>query len=110
MAAAAGLMVAANAMAVDMPPLAKELNCTACHAIDHRIVGPAWAKVSAKYKGATTFNYKGKDYPLVDGLIMKVSQGGAGHWGSMPMPANDPSGSKKAEITKLVHFVLGLAK
>ncbi|MBI1174447.1 MAG: cytochrome C [Sideroxydans sp.] len=110
MAAAAGLVVAGNALAADMPPLAKELNCTACHAIDHKVVGPAWADVSAKYKGAKTFNYNGKDYPLVDGLIMKVSKGGSGHWGSMPMPANDPSGAKKDKITQLVKFVLGLAK
>ena len=110
MIAAAGLMAAANAMAVEMPPLAHKFNCVACHAIDHRIVGPAWANVSAKYKGETTFNYNGKEYPLVEGLVMKVSKGGSGHWGSMPMPANDPNGTHKADITKLVHFVLGLAK
>jgi cytochrome c len=108
--AAAGLVVAVNAMAVDMPPLAHKYNCVACHAIDHKIVGPAWADVSAKYKGVTTFNYNGKDYPLVDGLVMKVSKGGSGHWGSMPMPANDPGGEHKDDINKLVHFVLGLAK
>ncbi len=109
-AAAAGLLVAGNALAADMPPLAKELNCVACHAIDKKVVGPAWHDVSVKYKGATTFNYNGKDYPLVEGLVMKVSKGGSGHWGSMPMPANDPSGAKKDKIEQLVHFVLGLAK
>lgn len=110
MVAAAALLVATNAMATDMPPLAKELNCVACHSIDKKVVGPAWHDVSAKYKGATTFNYNGKDYPLVEGLIMKVSKGGSGHWGSMPMPANDPSGAKKDKIDQLVHFVLGLAQ
>ena len=108
--AAAGLLAAGSALAADMPPLAKELNCVACHAIDHKVVGPAWKDVSVKYKDAKTFNYNGKDYPLVDGLVMKVSKGGSGHWGSMPMPANDPSGAKKDKITELVHFVLGLAK
>lgn len=109
-AAAACLLAAAGAQAADMPPLAKELNCTTCHSIDHKIVGPAWADVSKKYKGATTFNYNGKDYPLVEGLVMKVSKGGSGHWGSMTMPANDPTGAKKDKIEQLVHFVLGLAK
>lgn len=108
-AAASCLMAAGSVLAIDMPPLAKELNCTTCHSIDHRVVGPAWADVSKKYKGAATFNYNGKDYPLVDGLVMKVSKGGTGHWGTMPMPANDPSGAKKAKIEQLVHFVLGLA-
>ncbi len=109
-AAAACLVVAGNVLAAEMPPLAKELNCTTCHAIDHKVVGPAWADVSKKYKGAETFNYNGKDYPLVEGLVMKVSKGGSGHWGSMAMPANDPSGAKKDKIEELVHFVLGIAK
>ncbi len=108
MAAAAGLMVAGSALAVDMPPEAKELNCIACHAIDKKVVGPAWADVGKKYKGATEFEYNGKKYPLLEGLVMKVSKGGAGHWGSMPMPANDPSGAKKDKIEKLVKFELSL--
>jgi len=108
MAATAGLMIAGSALAVDMPPEAKELNCIACHAVDHKVVGPAWADVGKKYKGAKTFNYNGKDYPLVEGLVMKVFKGGSGHWGTMPMPANDPSGAKKDKIEKLVHFELSL--
>ena len=109
MAAAAGLVIAGSAFAApDMPPEAKELNCVACHAVDHKVVGPAWADVGKKYKGAKTFNYNGKDYPLLEGLVMKVSKGGSGHWGSMPMPANDPTGAKKDKIEKLVKFELSL--
>ena len=65
--------------------------------------------VSKKYKGATKYVYNGKEYPLLDGLVMKVSKGGSGNWGSMPMPANDPSGAHKAEITELVKFEQSLA-
>lgn len=93
-----------------MPQLAKKNNCTACHSIDKKIVGPAWKDVALKYKGAAKFEYDGKEYPLEEGLVMKVSLGGSGHWSSMPMPANDPSGAKKADITELVRFILGLAK
>jgi len=108
-AAAAGLMIAGTAFAApEMPPEAKELNCIACHAVDHKVVGPAWQDVGKKYKGAKTFEYNGKEYPLVEGLVMKVSKGGSGHWGTMPMPANDPSGAKKDKIEKLVHFELSL--
>ncbi len=101
MIAAAGLMVAGSAMATDMPPLAKKNNCTACHAIDKKVVGPAWMDVSKKYKGDAGAEAK---------LVTKVSKGGAGVWGSMPMPANDPAGTKQADIKELVKFVLGLAK
>ncbi len=98
--------------AVEMPPLAKELNCVACHAIDHKVVGPAWQDVANKYTGAgvTTYTYQGKQYPLIEGLVMKVSKGGSGNWGSMPMPANDPTGVKKDKIRELVEFEQSLAR
>ncbi|MGB8518497.1 MAG: c-type cytochrome [Gallionella sp.] len=106
MVIAASFVTAGSAMAEDMPPLAKKLNCTACHAIDKKVVGPAWRDVAKKYTGSgvTKFTYNGKEYPLIEGLVMKVSKGGSGNWGSMPMPANDPTGAKQAEITELVKF------
>ncbi len=100
MIAAAGLMVAGSAMATDMPAVAKKLNCTACHAIDKKVVGPAWMDVSKKYKGQD----------MEAKLITKISKGGSGAWGSMPMPANDAAGTKQAEIKEVTQFILGLAK
>jgi len=97
-------------MAVDMPPLAKELNCVACHAIDHKVIGPAWQDVANKYTGVTTFTYKDKEYLLVEGLVMKVSKGGSGNWGAAVMPANDPVGKRRDKITELINFILNLAK
>ncbi len=96
----------------EMPLLARELNCVACHAIDHKLVGPAWQDVANRYtgKGVTTYTYKGKQSPLIEGLVMKVSKGGSGNWGTMPMPANDPTGVKQAKITELVKFEQSLAK
>ena len=99
--AVAGLMVTGSAMAAEMPALAKKMNCTACHAIDKKVVGPAWMDVSKKYKGDATAAEK---------LQVKVSKGGSGNWGTMPMPANDAAGTKQAEIKELVAFGLGLAK
>jgi cytochrome c551/c552 len=103
-----------------MPVITKEedLNCFACHRITTREVGPPWQEVSAKYKNAKTYKYSpdgsnapdAKEYPLVEGLVMKVSRGGHGNWGTMPMPANDPGGKKKERIESLVRFILGLAK
>lgn len=108
--AAAGFAVASGAMATEMPELAKQNGCTACHAIDHKVIGPAWMDVSMKYKDAKTYSFGGKEYPLLEGLMMKVSKGGSGNWGEVPMIANDPNGSKQGEIKKLVEFVLSLAK
>jgi cytochrome c551/c552 len=100
MIAAAGLMVAGSAMAVDMPEIAKKSNCTSCHAIDKKVVGPAWMEISKKYKGQADAEAK---------LITKVAKGGSGSWGSMPMPPNAPKVSE-ADIKTMVEFILGLAK
>jgi cytochrome c len=100
MIAAAGLMVAGSAMAVDMPDLAKKSNCTSCHKIEGKLVGPAWMDISKKYKGQADAAAK---------LEAKVAKGGAGVWGTMPMPPNAPKVAP-ADIKTLVDFILGLAK
>jgi cytochrome c len=98
---AAGLMVAGSAMATDMPTLAKKNGCAACHSIDKKIVGPAWMDVAKKYKG---------DAGAEARLIAKVSKGGGGVWGKVPMPAIDASGKKQDDIKQLVEFILALDK
>ena len=95
--------------AVDMPPLAKKSNCNACHAIDKKLLGPSWMAISKKYKGASKYTFKGAEYTLEDGLAMKVAKGGAGNWGTMPMPANSPA-IKEADIKELVKFIIDLEK
>ncbi len=98
-----GVLLAGNAMAanapVEMPPQAKKHQCDSCHAIDERVVGPAWRDVAAKYRG---------DVSAAERLQIKVSKGGKGTWGSMPMPANDPQGTKQEDIRALIQFILAL--
>lgn len=112
------LLISINALAIDMPDIAKKNGCTACHAIDKKMVGPAWMDVSKKYKGVAKFKYSksgsnapdAKTYSLEQGLVLKVSKGGHGNWGSVPMAANDPAGKKQPAIKSLVKFILKLAK
>lgn len=110
--ASLAMMLANAALGADMPALAKKMNCTACHDIDKTIVGPSWMSVAKKYKGVTSFTFDDKDYPLVEGLMMKVSKGGTGNWITTPypMPANDAMGTKQDEIRELVTFILDLKK
>jgi cytochrome c len=96
--AAAGLMITGSALAVDMPPLAQKNGCVACHAIDHKVLGPAWMDVAKKYKG---------DPKAAAMLVAKIKKGGGGVWGGMPMP---PQAAPKADVKELVKFILGLAK
>ncbi|KHK51944.1 cytochrome C transmembrane protein [Ralstonia sp. A12] len=53
--------------------------CMSCHAVDRKLIGPAFKDVAAKYKGDAGAQAK---------LVMKVRNGGAGNWGVIPMPAN----------------------
>lgn len=80
--------------------LAQKHNCFTCHAIDHKIVGPAWQNVAEKYRN---------DPGAEARLIKKVSNGGGGVWGELTMPPFSPFVSD-AEIKTLVRFVLSLKK
>lgn len=77
--------------------LAKKNNCFACHAIDKKVIGPAWKDVAAKYRGDT-----GAEARLSD----KIAKGGSGVWGAMAMPAS-PQVSE-ADRKTLARFVLSL--
>jgi cytochrome c len=88
-------LATSGAFAQDAAALAKSKNCMACHAIDSKLVGPAYKDVAAKYAGQ-----KGAE----DKLVQKVMKGGAGVWGPVPMPAN-PQVSE-AEAHTLVKWVL----
>lgn len=59
--------------------LAQKKNCMACHAVDKKVIGPAYKEVAAKYAGQ-------KD--AADKLAQKIMKGGSGVWGAVPMPAN----------------------
>jgi len=89
------LTVAAPAMADEA--LAKAKNCMACHAVDKKIVGPAYKDVAKK---------NGNDASKAGALADKIMKGGSGVYGAVPMPAN-PQVSKE-EATKLATWVLSL--
>ena len=75
--------------------LAKAKNCFACHAVDKKLVGPAYKDVAAKYKS---------DKDAVAKLAKKVREGGVGVWGQIPMPANPQVSA--AEADTLVKWLL----
>lgn len=89
------LSAAAVAPAMADQALAQSKNCMACHAVDKKVVGPAFKEVAAKYAGQ-------KD--AADKLAAKVIKGGSGVWGPVPMPANPQVND--AEAKKLVAWVL----
>ena len=96
------LLILAATAAISGPALADEAlakakNCMACHAVDKKLVGPAYKDIAKKYAG---------DAKAADMLATKIQKGGAGVWGAIPMPAN-PQVSD-TETKKLATWVLGL--
>ena len=77
--------------------LAASKNCLACHAIDKKLVGPAYKDVAQKYAGQKDAAAK---------LAAKIMKGGSGVWGAVPMPANTQV--NEAEARKLATWVLTL--
>lgn len=88
------LLTAAPALAD--AELAKAKNCMACHAVDKKLIGPAYKDVAAKYAN---------DKDAAAKLAGKIRGGGVGVWGQIPMPAN-PTVSAD-EGAKLAAWVLG---
>ena len=92
---AAGLIASAPAFA--NKDLATKSGCMACHAVDKKLVGPAYQEVAKKYKAA--------DEAM---LVEKVKKGGKGNWGQIPMPPNDKV--KDEDLKTLVKWILAGAK
>lgn len=98
--AGAGLVAASGAQAADAKAaedLMKKNACTACHAVDKKMVGPSYKEVASKYRGQ-----KDAEVKLVD----KVKKGGVGVWGQVPMPPN--AAVKDDEVKLLVQWILSL--
>ncbi|MFM2239332.1 MAG: hypothetical protein RJA69_706 [Pseudomonadota bacterium] len=55
--------------------LAQKYQCTACHALDKKGVGPSFVDIARRQAGKTEY------------LSGKIRAGGAGVWGPIPMPA-----------------------
>lgn len=77
----------------------QKYGCSACHAIDKKVVGPAYEDVAAKYRSDKGAEAK---------LVQKVESGGSGVWGQVPMPPN--SAVPEADIKALVAWILTLKK
>jgi cytochrome c551/c552 len=51
--------------------------CIACHAVDRKLIGPAFREIAQRYK---------EQGGAQDQLAKKIREGGSGAWGAIPMP------------------------
>lgn len=75
--------------------LAQKNACMACHAVDKKLVGPAYADVAKKYAGQ-------KDAEAT--LAANIKKGGSGKWGPVPMPAQ--AALSEADAKTLAKWIL----
>lgn len=72
-------------------------DCTTCHGIDKKNIGPAYTDVAAKYD---------KTDANVEYLIDKIVDGGTGVWGEVPMtPHPDLS---REDAKEMVNYIFSL--
>ncbi len=89
--------VAAATPAMADEAMAKAKNCMACHAIDKKVVGPAYKDVAKKFGGQAG---------AADMLADEIMKGSTGTWGPVPMPPN--TNVNAAEDKSLATWILTL--
>ena len=72
-------------------------DCTTCHGIDRKIIGPAYLDVSKKYESTDA---------VIDTLVMKVKMGGSGNWGAVPMTPHPNLSTDDAKT--MIRYILSL--
>lgn len=95
LAGLSGAVAAPAAMASE--EIAKKAGCTACHAVDKKLVGPSYKDVAGKYKGQADALAK---------LSEKVRKGGSGVWGQVPMPPNDAGKINDSDLKAVVEWIM----
>ena len=81
--------------AVASADLAKNKACLACHAVDKKMVGPAFRDVAKRY--TVTPNAEAM-------LARSIQSGGGGKWGPVPMPAQKNVSDTEAQ--ELARWIL----
>ncbi|CAA7193601.1 c-type cytochrome [Chryseobacterium potabilaquae] len=73
------------------------LDCSGCHTIHERMIGPSYQEIADKYSEKDT-----------EMLASKIVEGGSGVWGGVPMAAH-PQVSKE-DAKKMIEYILTLKK
>lgn len=72
-------------------------DCTTCHKIEEKNIGPSYKEVAAKYKPTRA---------TIDTLVKKIIEGGTGVWGPVPMTPHP--GLSNADAQKMVQCILSM--
>ncbi|RYX95742.1 MAG: c-type cytochrome [Comamonadaceae bacterium] len=82
---------AAAAPQPDVTALLQKNACLACHGMDNKIVGPSFRDIANKYKARSD---------AVVYLSGKITAGGSGVWGAIPMPPQSLTPAESAQLAQ----------
>ncbi|HKH60968.1 MAG TPA: c-type cytochrome [Flavitalea sp.] len=74
-------------------------DCTTCHKIDQKNIGPAYVDVAAKYENTPA---------VIDTLVSKVINGGSGNWGTVQMTPHPTL--PEADVREMIKYIMTLKK
>lgn len=75
--------------------LATRHACVSCHALEHRLVGPSFLEIGARYRSAPD---------ATGALVSRMKAGGAGTWGTVAMPPQAHVGD--ADLEALARWIV----
>jgi cytochrome c len=97
LACAAGAAAPPSGKQAKGQAIAQGSDCFSCHAVDRKVVGPAFTDVAKKYAGKPGAE---------NTLVTAVKQGHVGTWGNVPMPPHPQL--QEAQIKQIVAWILSL--
>lgn len=90
---------ASGGAAIDAQAAMKQSDCFSCHAVDKKLVGPAYSWVADRYKG---------DSNAASKLAMSIKTGGAGKWNAYTngVPMTPHPQLSDAQLKAMAEWVL----
>jgi len=98
--APAATLAADAGLAQGLSPLAAHQHCDECHALKEARIGPPFLAVAARYAN-------NRD-AAVNRLALKIINGGAGNWGTVPMVPNERV--SMADARAIARWILALGR
>ena len=91
------VLLAGRTTAATPDAIATTAGCTACHALNKKVLGPSFHDIAARYKA---------DAKAPAALAAKVRSGGKGVWGPVPMPAADAKKISDGDLDAVIAWIL----
>jgi cytochrome c len=96
---AGGAHTASGQSATAVTPLmiATRMGCSGCHALDHKVLGPSYQDIAARYNS---------DSGAAATLAERMRSGSRGIWGPLEMQPVTPTRASDAELATVIGWIL----